>query len=778
VKAHKQGVIAMRLLAALVTVALLVGCGLGSDSTAEGVAAFEADDYSLALEILQPLSSDGNPEAQFYVAKMYHLGLGVPKNSGLAYLRYSESASQGLAKAQFNLGLMILKGDAAETDPNIAYDWVAMAADQGLALAQHLMGFALVSEGSPIKQDLERGLAYYKAAAEQDDAESVTALGNYYAFIESDYEVANQYFEKAVALGEPEAMHRLSFAYAQGTLRDIDKAKAHSLLKAAAEKEFKQAYFDLAMSYLWGNGVDQNFAEGFRWLKLSAEDAKDPRGMEGLAEILISHREGYLSKVGSLDTPQYGIDLRKQAAELGNSASQLNLYFDYARGDHVPIDKVAAIKWLEAAAENGNPEAQWQLGRQFLNGWDVPKDVDKGFELYKSAAEGGHSKATAAVGAGYAMPSDIGLSIERDREKAIAWLEKSDVPESEVAAVWVNLYLLGEEVTPEDRLQAEKWIRKSEDPLLIRALPVLYYDDAYGVPDIDKSISLGLEVEPLLEGESQILVQLLLMGAYGNKEDQQNMIYWLKKLAGAGEPTSQYLMGMFKLAGEGGVAKDTREGWQLLGSAAQNGNVDAQSLLGLAYFAGSNELELGKDIQVDEKKAEFWLSKAAAQGDGEAEKLLLEWQAEVRAREREVARRNEERRQAELARRAEIERLERQAKLERAEREKRELARQLAEYKRQQNVRATQSSRPSFGERLIGSFFDALGEGVGLAISAKVSQELGVRSLHDQRIDEFRDIALEENERLRRKLKQERRMQQIMKNLKTPAKIGCESYGC
>ena len=768
----------MRLLAALLTVVLFMGCGLGSDSTAEGVAAFEAKDYSLAKDLLQPSASDGNPEAQFYIAKMHHSGLGVPKNSGLAYLGYSESASQGFAKAQFNLGLMILKGDAPETDPEIAYEWIAMAADQGLAWAQHFMGIALVSEGSPIKQDLKRGLAYYKAAAEQDHAEALTALGNYYAFMEPDYVVANQYFEKAAALGDPEAMHRLSFVYAQGTLRDIDKAKAHSLLKTAAEKEYQPAYFDLAMSYIWANGTEQDLASGVRWLKLSAEEANDPRAMEALAQILLEHRKGYLTKVDSLDSADYGYQLRKKAGELGDSAAQLNLFLMHYRGDHVPTDKVTAIKWLVASAENGNPDAQWELGRQFINGWDVPKDVGRGFELYKSAAEAGHSAAITAVGAGYAMPSALGLNIERDREKAITWLEKSNAPESEVAEIWMGLYLLGEEVTPEDRLQAEKWIRKSDDPELIRVLPVLYFDEAYGVSDFDKSISLGLEVEPMLEGESQVLVQLGLVAAYGKKEDLENMVYWLKKLSDAGEPTSQYLMGMFKLTGEGGVATDTREGWHLLGSAAENGDVNAQSLLGLAYFAGSNELELGKDIQIDEKKAEFWLSKAAAQGDGEAEKLLLEWQAEVRAREREVARRNEERRQAELARRAEIERLERQAQLERAEREKRELARQLAEYKRQQSVKATQSSRPSFGERLIGGFFEALGEGVGLAISAKVSQELGVRSLYDQRVDEFRGVVQEENERLRRRLKQEQRMQQIMKNLKTPAKIGCESYGC
>ena len=146
--------------------------------------------------------------------------------------------------------------------------------------------------------------------------------------------------------------------------------------------------------------------------------------MEALAQILLE-RDSYLTKVRNLDGTDYGVGLREKAAELGDSVAQLNLFLMHYRGDNVPLDKGKAIRWLEASAENGNPNAQWELGRQYLNGWDVSINPERALSLYEAAARGGHSEAITAMAAAYAMPSALGLSIDRDREKAMLWLEKS-----------------------------------------------------------------------------------------------------------------------------------------------------------------------------------------------------------------------------------------------------------------------------------------------------------------------------------------------------------------
>jgi hypothetical protein len=79
---------------------------------------------------------------------------------------------------------------------------------------------------------------------------------------------------------------------------------------------------------------------------------------------------------------------------------------------------------------------------------------------------------------------------------------------------------------------------------------------------------------------------------------------------------------------------------------------------------------------------------------------------------------------------------------------------------------------------LIGGFFEVLGEGIGLAVTAKINKELGIKTSEQRRLDERRNVAEDANDRLRRQLQQDERMRQIMKNLQNTTKIGCESYGC
>ena len=84
----------MRLLAIILFVLLLAGCA-DNNSTMKGIQAFDAEDYAIAHEELAPLAARGNPEAQFYIAKMHYFGFGVPKDLDIAFIRYTDSAEQG-----------------------------------------------------------------------------------------------------------------------------------------------------------------------------------------------------------------------------------------------------------------------------------------------------------------------------------------------------------------------------------------------------------------------------------------------------------------------------------------------------------------------------------------------------------------------------------------------------------------------------------------------------------------------------------------------------------
>ena len=742
----------MKLLIIILCALLFAGCA-DKNLTMKGVQAFDAENYTTAYEELAPLAVRGDPEAQFYVAKMHYFGFGIPKDLDIAFIRYTDSAEQGYMKAQHNLGLMYINGLSTDTNPELGYEWIAKAAAQGFALSQFMMGVALTMEGSPLQQDITRGLEYYEAAALQNYPEAFTQLGEHFAFRESDSVKAGDYFDKGAALGDPQAMHRLSYIYMGGTLRTQDKEKAHNLLKTSAEKKYLPSYYDLAMSYIWGNGVTQSAEQGVEWMKKAAIEANDARAMESLAQILIEHRSGYLTRVKDLDSIESGVKWRKKAATLNDASAQLNLFVQYYNGDHVSASMTEAIKWLKASAKNGSLDGQYELGRQYINGWDVPKDHKKAFALYNSAAKGGHVEAIRAVGSCYFA----GVGVEKNAASALEWLKK--IPDKDSAFLIGAVYMDGGIGVPQDRDLAEEWFRKSDDPFAMAILPILYLVKKYGAVNLEKGLSLAREVEANLEGESRIMVQTALMVAYDENNNVEEKFYWLNKLSDAGDARSQAVLGIYRMTGDG-IQKDPDKGIQLLTKAARNGSVDAQYFLGVLYYIGSQEAGLGRYIETDEKKAKYWLSMAIAQGDSRADEVLLVLNAELKARKEEAARQQE------------IYRLERIARFEKAQREKRAAEKQLAEYKRQQEYQARQPKRPSLVESFIGGLFEALVDGAVMYGQAKINKELGIKSPQERQLDDFRRVADEENERMLRLIRKERRMEKIMMDLRTTPSIG------
>mgnify|MGYP001560807994 CR=1 FL=1 len=560
----------MKLLIIILCALLFAGCA-DKNLTMKGVQAFDAENYTTAYEELAPLAVRGDPEAQFYVAKMHYFGFGIPKDLDIAFIRYTDSAEQGYMKAQHNLGLMYINGLSTDTNPELGYEWIAKAAAQGFALSQFMMGVALTMEGSPLQQDITRGLEYYEAAALQNYPAALTQLGEHFAFREVNYSKAGDYFDKGAALGDPQAMHRLSYIYMGGTLRTQDKERAHNLLKTSAEKKYLPSYYDLAMSYFLGNGVTQSAEQGIKWMK-------------------------------------------KSAIEANNALAQFNLGAMYDKGEDVPENNAEAVKWYRKAADQGNAVAQSNLG---------------------------------------------------------------------------DMYVKGEGV-PENHAEAVKWFRKAADQ---------------------------------------------------------------------GNARSQAQLGIHLMKGDG-ILKDPDKGIQLLTEAAKNGGIDAQYFLGLIYSVGSQEAGLGRYIETDEKKAKYWLSMAIAQGDSRADEVLLVLNAELKARKEEAARQQE------------IYRLERIARFEKAQREKRAAEKQLAEYKRQQEYQARQPKRPSLVESFIGGLFEAAVDGAVMYGQAKINKELGIKSPQERQLDDFRRVADEENERMLRLIRKERRMEKIMKDLRTTPSIG------
>jgi hypothetical protein len=124
---HKTEMIksGVRLALAMIFLVFMVGC---SDHLQEGVAAYKAKNFAVAMKELQPLADKGSAEAQLYVGAMYDNGEGVPVDYQQAVLWYTKAAEQGNANAQYNLGMMYANGLFVQQDWVQAQKWFNLAA--------------------------------------------------------------------------------------------------------------------------------------------------------------------------------------------------------------------------------------------------------------------------------------------------------------------------------------------------------------------------------------------------------------------------------------------------------------------------------------------------------------------------------------------------------------------------------------------------------------------------------------------------------------------------
>jgi len=85
-------------------------------------------DYGLAFAHCSEAANHGDAEAQYYLALMYGLGLGVTQDYATAVRWYRSAAERGEVRAQCGLGFMYGTGRGVPQDFVQAYAWYNLAA--------------------------------------------------------------------------------------------------------------------------------------------------------------------------------------------------------------------------------------------------------------------------------------------------------------------------------------------------------------------------------------------------------------------------------------------------------------------------------------------------------------------------------------------------------------------------------------------------------------------------------------------------------------------------
>ncbi|MDI1263544.1 MAG: tetratricopeptide repeat protein [bacterium] len=108
-----------------------------ADTWKEATTAFAKKEYARAAKLFKPLAEKGNALAQYRIAKMHQMGLGVSKDARQAKKWGQLSAKQGNAEAAALMGSLYYKADGGEAaDVVRAYAWYDVSAEQGNAEAK------------------------------------------------------------------------------------------------------------------------------------------------------------------------------------------------------------------------------------------------------------------------------------------------------------------------------------------------------------------------------------------------------------------------------------------------------------------------------------------------------------------------------------------------------------------------------------------------------------------------------------------------------------------
>lgn len=324
---------------------------------------------------------------------LYFNGELAPKHMGKAYEYFLKASQNGSGYGSYSCGFILMKGSSdiprdiekglsmfrlavdqnykaatrdlaryyysleTEEDNRKALDYYLQYTEYNPKDTDTLLHIGLIYE-SGLGVPLNIGLArrYYERAAEQDETGmAYNFLGGTYMNdeeTESNERKAVLYFQKAIELGNTNAMFRISYYLhnGKGGLQ-VDIPREIELLTEASKRGNHQATYRLGLLFEDNeSGMAQNLELSVKYFQLAADNG-----------ILAA-----INKMGEL----------------------------YLFGEVIPANLTKAISCFTAASEQGYGKASYWLGRLHTDGiGQLEKDTQKAMNYYRKAIEQGYEEA-------------------------------------------------------------------------------------------------------------------------------------------------------------------------------------------------------------------------------------------------------------------------------------------------------------------------------------------------------------------------------------------------
>lgn len=572
-----------------------------------------AKDAGQAIAWFEKAAQQGNPEGFYILGNHYRPDTGVEKDVQQALHWLGRAIAAGYDKAQEAYQKM---RDYMDVEVN---------AQAGDAKAQYEMGYRYWNEymRNRSKETIEPAMFWYRKAAEQGHAGAQYMLAMLYDdcywldYAERKAKV-EFWYQQAAENGHARAQ------LAWGRLQPRDRRAVW--YRKAAEQDDDDAMFALANCYVQGEGVGQDWAQAYQWMKKAAEkshfkatewcteyekglrleaqaESGDIKVLLALAKYYLHNETGVrkqeqaaallekvaasgdvdgLCALGEAYEADYSNKQRREqafacylkAAQQGHARAQYKLsrlYGDNSFADH---DDYLAYYWLEKAAAQGLREAQERL--------PYMREQEKRhlFAPYHAAAKAGDIEAQYHMAEVY-LHHVCQVRIHDTVGKALLWLQAP--AEQGMAAAQ---YELGR--------------------LYFRNHYALKKDEAKGLFWLEKSAQ-----------QDYVPAQMALGDYFAEVQDVAQAAVWYQRAAAQEEVRALFLMGQYHAQGQG-VAQNDRMAADYWRKAARHHHAGAQAAFAQCYIEG-------RGVNRNDELALIWLQRAAAQWQPEAQYILATW---------------------------------------------------------------------------------------------------------------------------------------------------------
>ncbi len=317
--------------------------------------------------------------------KLYDEGNAAYENENykIALKKFKESADLGYSESFTKLGLMYYFGQGVNADILTARNWFQRGIDNGDGNSFGYYASTLIYYGEPTEDDKRKAFKYMKRATELEPNDGTWwyELGDMYhdgKGTAQNLKNAFRCYERAANFGESESFKKLGEMYLNGEYVEENPVKAFDFIKKAAGAGDVESMYDTGKMYLDGYGIAKDDVKAFRWIKKAAY-ADNLDAMYTLADMFFTGQ-------GTRKNILEAVNLFNRAAELGHVDAMVALGCIYYDGDEVTQDFQKAFKYFANAAKLGNATAMAHVGYCYLKGIGVSKKMDNaGYWLKKSA---------------------------------------------------------------------------------------------------------------------------------------------------------------------------------------------------------------------------------------------------------------------------------------------------------------------------------------------------------------------------------------------------------